>query len=105
MAPKKNGGFCSKCYKELGLVTENSPSCTKKEIEPQKPILQTDTSRCWECKKKVGLLGYTCKCRYVFCATHRYSDKHNCTFDYRGNQQEDLEKKLEKVVDTKMEHL
>lgn len=102
------GGYCSKCFKDLGLVADNpTPAVEQPKAEPPKPAgpVQADTSRCWECKKRVGLLGYSCKCGYVFCANHRYSDKHNCTFDYRGNQQEDLEKKLEKVVDPKVQRL
>merc|ERR1711936_1425680 len=33
-------------------------------------------------KKKVGLTGFTCRCGGLFCSIHRYSDKHDCTFDY-----------------------
>ncbi|KAI4378455.1 hypothetical protein MLD38_015933 [Melastoma candidum] len=39
--------------------------------------------RCGACRKKVGLTGFSCKCGDLFCAVHRYSDKHNCPFDYR----------------------
>ena len=40
-------------------------------------------SRCVSCKKKVGLLGFNCRCGGTFCEKHRYSDKHECTFDYK----------------------
>ena len=40
-------------------------------------------SRCNACRKRVGLTGFSCKCGNVFCAMHRYSDKHDCPFDYR----------------------
>ncbi|XP_021728950.1 zinc finger A20 and AN1 domain-containing stress-associated protein 8-like [Chenopodium quinoa] len=40
-------------------------------------------SRCTTCKKRVGLTGFNCRCGNLFCATHRYSDKHECPFDYR----------------------
>ena len=40
-------------------------------------------SRCMFCKKKVGLLGFHCRCGGTFCEKHRYSDKHECTFDYK----------------------
>lgn len=41
-------------------------------------------SRCnlAECRKKVGLTGFKCKCGLVFCGQHRYAEAHNCTFDY-----------------------
>merc|ERR1719232_207314 len=34
-----------------------------------------------DCKKKVGLTGFTCRCGGLFCSIHRYSDKHECKFD------------------------
>jgi len=46
--------------------------------------VQQDTTRCWSCNKKVGLLGFRCRCEYVFCGLHRYSDKHECPFDYKS---------------------
>ncbi|KAH7689291.1 putative Zn-finger protein [Dioscorea alata] len=40
-------------------------------------------NRCNACKKRVGLTGFNCRCGNIFCAVHRYSDKHSCPFDYR----------------------
>ncbi|OWM69204.1 zinc finger A20 and AN1 domain-containing stress-associated protein 8 [Punica granatum] len=40
-------------------------------------------NRCTTCKKRVGLTGFSCRCGNLFCGTHRYSDKHDCPFDYR----------------------
>ena len=40
-------------------------------------------NRCGVCKKKVGLTGFTCRCGGLFCSIHRYSDKHECKFDYK----------------------
>eukprot|EP00262_Sarcandra_glabra_P008540 TRINITY_DN22070_c0_g1_i1.p1 TRINITY_DN22070_c0_g1~~TRINITY_DN22070_c0_g1_i1.p1 ORF type:complete len:172 (-),score=30.97 TRINITY_DN22070_c0_g1_i1:308-823(-) len=42
-----------------------------------------DPNRCNTCKKRVGLTGFNCRCGNLFCPTHRYSDKHECPFDYR----------------------
>jgi hypothetical protein len=58
--------------------------------EPKK--IQLDTTRCWSCNKKVGLLGFKCRCDYVFCSMHRYSDKHTCSFDYKAMGRANLEK-------------
>jgi len=41
-------------------------------------------TRCSLCKKRVGLTGFRCRCGQTFCSLHRYSDKHNCVFDYKG---------------------
>ncbi len=40
-------------------------------------------SRCSTCRKRVGLTGFSCRCGNLFCSAHRYSDKHDCPFDYR----------------------
>ncbi len=40
-------------------------------------------NRCGTCKKRVGLTGFNCRCGHLFCSKHRYSDKHDCPFDYR----------------------
>ncbi|KAK6164188.1 hypothetical protein DH2020_001052 [Rehmannia glutinosa] len=40
-------------------------------------------NKCSTCKKRVGLTGFKCRCGNLFCGSHRYSDKHNCPFDYR----------------------
>merc|ERR1712168_1359063 len=34
-------------------------------------------------KKKNGLTGFPCRCGGLFCSIHRYSDKHECNFDYK----------------------
>lgn len=45
-------------------------------------------NRCWVCKKRVGLTGFKCKCEHTFCSSHRYSDKHNCVFNYKSAAQD-----------------
>merc|ERR1719282_251029 len=113
-------GYCSTCYTKLGLnrsspqVEAQKPKEVAPDVkrdDPKEPsedegeIKQKDTSHCWKCNRKVGLLGFACKCKYVFCANHRYSDKHNCDFDYRQNQRDQLNKSLEKVEEDKLERV
>ncbi|XP_062223812.1 zinc finger A20 and AN1 domain-containing stress-associated protein 8-like [Phragmites australis] len=40
-------------------------------------------NRCTTCRKRVGLTGFNCRCGNMYCAVHRYSDKHDCQFDYQ----------------------
>jgi len=54
--------------------------------------VQTNTSRCWTCNKKIGLTGFKCRCDYFFCTNHRYSDQHNCPFDYKKLGREQVAK-------------
>jgi len=48
--------------------------------------------RCGMCRKRVGLTGFNCRCGSIFCSIHRYTDKHDCTFDYRSAAQEAIAK-------------
>jgi len=49
------------------------------------------------CKKKLSLvhLSIKCKCNKCFCDVHRFSESHNCSFDYAN--QESMNKKLEEM--------
>lgn len=49
-------------------------------------------NRCMECRKKVGLTGFQCHCGKLFCSLHRYSDTHDCTFDFKEKGQEEIRK-------------
>jgi predicted nucleic acid binding AN1-type Zn finger protein len=35
-------------------------------------------SRCAICQKKVGILGFECKCKGTFCEKHRMMESHQC---------------------------
>ncbi|XP_074559022.1 zinc finger A20 and AN1 domain-containing stress-associated protein 5-like isoform X1 [Curcuma longa] len=41
-------------------------------------------SRCLSCRKKVGLMGFRCRCGETFCGEHRYPERHSCFFDYKA---------------------
>jgi hypothetical protein len=54
------------------------------------------------CKKKLGLTAVECHCGHSFCGDHRYADKHNCTYDYKGKKTESLVKALPMVAPRKV---
>ena len=88
--------MCSKCFKDNSEPTEaKKPAAIEERIteiatiaEPLKPadnpevVSQADKSKCWNCAKKTGLLGYDCKCGFIFCKNHRLPEQHQCTFDF-----------------------
>ncbi|XP_059651833.1 zinc finger A20 and AN1 domain-containing stress-associated protein 5-like [Cornus florida] len=41
-------------------------------------------NRCSGCRRKVGLTGFRCRCGDLFCSEHRYSDRHDCSYDYKA---------------------
>lgn len=67
-------------------ATKLTKSDSTEEIDPPKPLLGSIKSilRCTICRKRVGLTGFRCRCDNLFCGTHRYSDSHDCSFDYKA---------------------
>ena len=56
------------------------------------PPVQADPSRCFSCSKKIGLTAFKCRCGYSYCTSHRYSDQHDCPFDYKKMGREQVAK-------------
>ncbi|XVF04679.1 hypothetical protein REPUB_Repub05bG0105800 [Reevesia pubescens] len=59
------------------------PSCASSSGVSVEAKPKEGPNRCNTCKKRVGLTGFKCRCGNLFCTSHRYSDKHDCPFDYR----------------------
>jgi len=74
---------------------ENNDNDEKEKKPPKK-------NRCHTCKKKVGLTGFECRCGGLYCGLHRYSDKHECTFDYKELAQQQIRKANPVVVGEKI---
>ncbi|XP_071692937.1 zinc finger A20 and AN1 domain-containing stress-associated protein 1 [Rutidosis leptorrhynchoides] len=47
------------------------------------PVTEKVSNRCLSCNKKVGVMGFKCKCGETFCGSHRYPEKHDCEFDFK----------------------
>ncbi|XVF09714.1 hypothetical protein REPUB_Repub07fG0119200 [Reevesia pubescens] len=45
--------------------------------------LTNTKNRCNSCDKRVGLMGFTCRCGNVFCGKHRYPEEHECSVDFK----------------------
>lgn len=61
---------------------------------------------CFVCRKKVGLIGITCRCGELFCGLHRYAEEHNCTFDYKNENIKMLNSALDtKGISSKLEKI
>ncbi|CAO2163255.1 unnamed protein product [Urochloa humidicola] len=66
------------------------------------PAAKAKPSRCASCNKKVGLLGFVCRCGGTFCSVHRYTDKHPFDFDFKAADREQIAKKNPLVVAPKI---
>ncbi|XP_047319459.1 zinc finger A20 and AN1 domain-containing stress-associated protein 5-like [Impatiens glandulifera] len=47
-------------------------------------LVKREVNRCSGCRRKVGLTGFRCRCGELFCSEHRYSDRHDCGYDYKA---------------------
>jgi len=47
-------------------------------------VKRREINRCSGCRRKVGLMGFRCRCGEMFCSDHRYSDRHDCNYDYKA---------------------
>merc|ERR1711874_731124 len=67
-------------------------AAAKVESEPH-PSSSTDGASAApvvEEKKELGLTGFSCRCGGLFCAVHRYTDKHECSFDYKAMGEKEI---------------
>ena len=55
------------------------------------------------CKHKLKLIDFPCKCDKKFCSKHRHAEDHYCTYDYQKNNNKILHTNLVKVVGDKLE--
>ena len=53
----------------------------------------------------VLFIGFQCRCGGLYCGTHRYSDLHACTFDYKELAQSEIRKNNPVVVGVKIQKI
>ena len=58
--------------------------------------------KCNNCRKKLGMMEFKCKCELKFCSSCIQPEKHNCTFDHRTQEINKLKEKLIKVETKKV---
>ncbi|XP_068928146.1 AN1-type zinc finger protein 5-like isoform X3 [Petaurus breviceps papuanus] len=86
-----------------GSLVQTSQSSSEEEKSSEKP--KPKKNRCFACRKKVGLTGFDCRCGNLFCAMHRYSEKHSCPFDYKAEAAEKIRKENPIIVAEKIRKL
>ena len=53
-----------------------------------------------DCKKKIDMMKFDCKCGLSFCMKHKNSFQHNCSFNYKNSKLS-----LDKVVADKVKKI
>lgn len=105
--------MCSKCYKQMEQKKKETAATEALKAEAEKKKLtavpeqvivveQTDFEKCWCCEKKIGLLGFGCKCGYKFCGLHRVPETHHCQIDYKRTDRKKLEAANPKLESQKL---
>ena len=106
------GNLCSKCYTQQqrvdavafddAIMSGLTPLKLKKAQpdtggeEEQTP--EETKNRCVACRKKLGLMGFTCRCGGTYCGAHRHDGAHECWFDYKTVGREDIARQNPVVV-------
>jgi len=62
-------------------------------------------NRCQQCNKRVGLTGFECRCGGTYCGVHRYSDMHQCAFDYKRLGADEIRKNNPVIVSEKIQKI
>jgi predicted nucleic acid binding AN1-type Zn finger protein len=57
-------------------------------------------TRCAQCRKKVPLISFTCKCERIFCMSHQSPHNHSCSYDYQSDRRAHIERTNPKVCPT-----
>jgi hypothetical protein len=94
-------GLCSTCFSN----TQSTPIDTLLPQDPPVLVLSEpppNKSRCWKCKKKVGLLGFDCACHHTFCGQCRHAEQHSCTYDYFLKSKDKLSHDNPKIIAPKL---
>jgi hypothetical protein len=58
-----------------------------------------------DCRKLIGYMGYTCRCGQTYCALHKYAKEHNCTFDFKTLERENLARKNGSAIAEKVKQI
>ncbi|KAM9848146.1 AN1-type zinc finger protein 4 [Aulostomus maculatus] len=62
-----------------------TPACHLPPVKAPTGSKKKSSKHCFVCGKKTGLASsYECRCGHNFCATHRYAETHDCTYDYKS---------------------
>jgi len=94
--------------KVLEKINDNNTVCDKStpvekmevEVNTSMPQVKEQKNKklCATCNKKLKITDVECRCGLRLCSDHRYTDRHECTFDYKEQQRRKLEAIVTKVA-------
>ncbi|KAM3337282.1 zinc finger A20 and AN1 domain-containing stress-associated protein 5 [Capsicum galapagoense] len=74
------------CKQDPSRLSSVSSTVTNNDLMTMNKKRKREVNRCSraDCCKRVGLIPFRCRCGEVFCSEHRYSDRHDCNYDYKS---------------------
>ncbi|XP_048330336.2 zinc finger A20 and AN1 domain-containing stress-associated protein 8 [Ziziphus jujuba] len=79
-------------FAESNLLSSQASCNSSLNTEKDEEKAKEGPNRCSTCRKRIGLTGFNCRCGNLFCAVHRYTDKHDCPYNYRTAAQDAIAK-------------
>ena len=55
------------------------------------------------CRVKLSLTAFPCRCGKLFCPSHRHSEDHSCTYDFKEEESKRLGSQLVKISGNKLD--
>uniref|UniRef100_A0A8C1PEC7 Zinc finger, AN1-type domain 6 n=1 Tax=Cyprinus carpio TaxID=7962 RepID=A0A8C1PEC7_CYPCA len=120
----RNNGMCCVCYKD-SLQRQKNTKSGRSIDSGESDVLQKDPFHTVLLDILLGtmhsytyhthilishpscfcLTGFGCRCGHLFCSVHRYSDVHNCSFDYKADAAEKIRKENPLIVGEKIKKI
>jgi len=92
-------------FEETSCISESSTSSIIDDMTFVSDMSKkNERKRCNRCKKRIGLLGFQCRCGDVFCGSHRYPEMHACKIDWKKIGREVLIKENPLCISDKLKH-
>ncbi|KAL3308874.1 Candidapepsin-3 [Cichlidogyrus casuarinus] len=125
-------GYCSKCHQDMLKNVSDSQTQRKTpepKVLPTLPVAAVDPTpetsastaapeplpdadkeqhkpsapaACWTCRRRLKLMPFDCQCGGQFCSEHRYTDKHNCPFDFQSAEKVQIARNNPQIVSSKV---
>ncbi|XP_005410449.1 PREDICTED: AN1-type zinc finger protein 6 isoform X2 [Chinchilla lanigera] len=94
-------------------VLASTSSCVQPSSVSNQPLLpesvassQVDSTSVDKAAPETeDLQGFECRCGNVYCGVHRYSDVHNCSYNYKADAAEKIRKENPVVVGEKIQKI
>ncbi|XP_068651126.1 zinc finger A20 and AN1 domain-containing stress-associated protein 1-like [Aristolochia californica] len=83
----------------------SGPTSSSSSSSAAPPSLVAVKNRCFTCSKRVGVVGFSCRCGSTFCSVHRYPEEHDCEFDFKTVGRREIAKANPVVVKDKLERI